>query len=308
MYGSNSIISQASTPVGIGLRHQHYEDVLRSSSQTLSERDVDFIEVHAENFYGEGGRALSILKEVASSFPVSIHGTSLGLGSVSGIPSNAIQSFKRLIDEINPKLISDHASFSWGESLLLKDSSGLPELQHSGDLLPIVFNKKTLNAFIKNVDHVQQVIGRQLLIENVSSYLALPGNVMAEFEFLQEVCHNTGSGLLVDINNIYVTAFNQKSNNPLTDIVRMIDSIEPSLVKEIHLAGCSTPQVGELMIDDHSQRVDIKVWQGYEYALIKFGRIPTLIEWDNQVPSWSMLTNEAFKAKSIARRILKCAA
>ena len=308
MFGSKSIISQSPTPVGVGLRHQHYEDVLRSSSQLLSERDIDFVEVHAENYFGEGGRALSILKEVSNYYPVSIHGTSLGLGSISGIPNHVIASFKKLIDEINPKLISDHASFSWGESKFLKETNNQTVLQHSGDLLPIVFNRKTLDVFRVNVDKVQQAIGRQLLIENVSSYLALPGNVMAEFEFLQEICHLTSSGLLLDLNNIYVTAVNQKSHDPFVDIRKMIDSIESSLVKEIHLAGCTVPEVGELMIDDHSQRVERKVWQGYEYALKKFGGVPTLIEWDNQVPSWTVLTNEAFKAKAIARNILKCAA
>ncbi len=298
---SNRADFEVPLSVGVGLRHQHYEDVLRSQSLSQLNRELDFIEVHAENFYADGGLALSLLKEVAQEIPTSIHATSLGLGSTTSIPFTVIKAFKKLIDEIAPVLVSDHACFAWGNN----QSISRPLLLHAGDLLPIVFDQKNLQHFSNNVDQVQQVIGRQLLIENLSSYLTLPGNTMHEFDFLQDVCLNTGCGLLVDINNLNVNMINLKSNHVLFDVKEILNGIDRQYVGEIHLAGCQAPKDGELMIDDHSQQVEVQVWQAYQYALQKFGSTPTLIEWDNNLPSWSTLTNEAKKAKKYARGVLQ---
>ena len=283
--------SNSNALVGVGLRHQHYEDVLRPQSN--SKQQVDFVEVHAENFYAEGGPALSILEQVAEKYAVSIHATSLGLGSTVEIPQKAIDAFKRLVDRINPVLVSDHACFTWGE---------IESMQvHAGDLLPIVLNQKTLARFIENVDRVQQSLGRQLLIENLSSYIKLPGHTMQELDFLQSVCHQTGSGLLVDINNLYVNALNDQKVSPLEHVVSILNSVEAEYVGEMHLAGFTPTLDGQLVIDDHSRPVSQDVWSAYQYALSRFGRIPTLIEWDNDLPSWNKLTAEALKARQCAK-------
>ena len=287
-----------SVSVGVGLRYQHYQDVINSVNNQTTENQVDFIEVHAENFYAKGGLVLSLLEEVSESYGVSIHGTSLGLASKI-IPNEAINAFKTLINKINPILVSDHASFSWGENILNKKGENIGT-QHSGDLLPFVYNQENLNYFCQNVERIQQAIGRQLLIENLSSYINLGGHSMSEFEFLQQVCQVTGSGLLLDINNIYVNSFNDQSEDPLETIISSISEIDQSLVKEIHLAGCSIPNSGDMMIDDHSQQVNDTVWQAYAHAINKFGLIPTLIEWDNDLPPWSKLSQEANKARTIA--------
>jgi len=284
--------------VGVGLRHQHYEDVLRPQLDT--DKRIDFVEVHAENFYAEGGPALSILEQVSQNYAVSIHATSLGLGSTAKLPQESIDAFKRLVDRINPVLVSDHACFTWGEVN--------SQRVHSGDLLPIVFNPKNLARFVENVDRVQQAIGRKLLIENLSSYISLPGHTMQELEFLQSVCEQTDCGLLVDINNLYVNALNDRRTAPLEAVVELLQGITPEYVKEIHLAGCAQSAAGELVIDDHSQPVTNSVWSAYQYAIHRFGNIPTLIEWDNQIPSWNRLTSEALRARALTREFTQCAA
>lgn len=282
--------------VGVGLRHQHYEDVLRP--QINDANKVDFVEVHAENFYAEGGPALSILQQASKLYEVSIHATSLGLGSHSRIPMSAITSLKKLVDTINPILVSDHACFTWAKVNSIQ--------VHSGDLLPILFNQKTLNRFIENVDQVQQILGRQLVIENLSSYVQLKGHQMQEFEFLQKVCQRTGCGLLVDINNLFVNQVNfadlarRDESCAKSSVANVLDGISAEFVKEIHLAGYSKALPGEMVIDDHSRAVSVDAWQVYQYAIQHFGNIPTTIEWDNQLPSWNRLTAEALTARAIA--------
>ncbi len=285
----NTHNGSAQLPVGVGLRHEHYDDVLSEPTE------IDFVEVHAENFYADGGLALELLDEVRNIYDVSIHATSLGLGSFAPIDNKAIQAFKRLVDRVNPILVSDHACFTWTE-----DGSAL---QHSGDLLPIVFNRKGMEFFSENVDRVQQAIGRKILIENLSSYLELPGHTLTEFEFLQEVCVRAGSGILLDINNIFVNQVNLKTKNRGGVMMEIIDTLDADLVGEIHLAGCTVPLDGELMIDDHGQPVQGLVWQVFRKVVETFGAKPTLIEWDSNIPSWSVLVGEADKAKVVAENL-----
>lgn len=269
--------------VGVGLRHEHYEKALSTPPQ------VDFVEVHAENFFMDGGPARSLLAAVGEKHALSLHATSLGLGSFTPVPAKAMRALKQLVDQTNPILISDHAAFCW---------TGAGEtLQHSGDLLPIQFDHKNLKALCGNIDRVQQLLGRQILIENISSYLDFSANPQHEFDFLQQACLATGCGLLLDLNNIFVNLVNAKSVAPLAGIQGVIDNVDGDFVKEIHLAGCELPAGDELMIDDHSQSVPVIIWQAYEYALCKFGRVPTLIEWDTELPSWSRLIAEADKAR-----------
>lgn len=271
--------------VGVGLRHPHYTEVMEQRGI------IQFVEVHAENFYAEGGLALSLLHDVRANLDVSIHATSLGLGSLSNTPQSEIAKLKHLVDAINPIFVSDHAAFSWANS-----KGGL---LHSGDLLPIAYNEKVLNPFSANVERVQQTLGRRLLIENVSSYLTWPDSSMQEFEFLQAVCERTGSGLLLDINNIYVNAVNTGTTTPLDDTKKIIDSIDPDRVEQIHLAGSTTPVKGMPLIDDHGTAVSEQVWQAYRHALVKIQPKPTLIEWDSNIPSWTTLIQQATEARQL---------
>lgn len=272
--------------VGVGLRHSHYDSALTTPPA------VDFVEVHAENFYADGGLALSILMDIREIYDVSLHATSLGLGSIAPIDHRAILALKRLIDQVNPILVSDHACFTWTE----KNS----RIEHSGNLLPIVLNQVGMQRFIENVDRVQQVIGRKILIENLSSYFTLPGSTLSEFNFLQEVCLKTGSGILIDINNIHVSQVNNETVSPMESMMNIINELDADLIGEIHLAGCAMPLDGGLMIDDHSRPVHEIVWQVYRRAIEKFGKKPTLIEWDSKLPSWRTLISEAKKAQKIS--------
>lgn len=272
---------------GIGLRHPHYRDALEADAS------ISFVEVHAENFYMEGGPALSLLESVREHVDVSIHATSLGLGAETTLPEPEIRRLVRLVELINPILVSDHACFSWAESG--------DQLLHGGDLLPIAYNDVTLERFCANVDRVQQALGRQLLVENLSAYLSWPDTTMTEFEFLQRMCLRTGAGLLLDVNNLYVNAVNTGAIDPLVELDRVIAGIDAALVGEIHLAG-STPQPrGAMLIDDHGTEVSHTVWRAYEQLLARSGARPTLIEWDTNLPDWQTLVGQAALADELMR-------
>ncbi|WP_461537282.1 MbnB/TglH/ChrH family RiPP precursor modification enzyme [Spongorhabdus nitratireducens] len=276
------------TPVGIGLRHVHYHDALAAPA------DIDFFEVHSENFFARGGATLGVLEEVAGRYPVSLHGTSLGLGSVAGISPRHLDSLVQLADRISPALISDHAAF--GQGVVGE------QLVHAGDLLPIAFNESMLQVMTENVLQVQERLGRQILVENLSAYLEPPGSTLTETEFLTELAERSGCRLLVDINNLAVNAVNTGIENVAVSIKQWLDQIPATHVGEIHLAGCTPAQPGGLVIDDHSQKVSDTVWDGYHHAITRFGQVPTLIEWDTQLPEWQVLLNEANKARRIAEK------
>ncbi|WP_206046885.1 DUF692 domain-containing protein [Mangrovimicrobium sediminis] len=272
--------------VGVGLRHPHYKDAL---SQPPA---LQFVEVHAENFYMDGGPALSLLHEVRQRFDVSIHATSLGLGGEQAPPATELRRLCRLVDAIDPILVSDHACFAWHGT----DGQRL----HAGDLLPIAYNDHALEQFCANVDSVQQVLGRQLLVENLSAYLNWPDSTMGEFEFLQRMCERTGAGLLLDLNNIFVNAVNA-GLEPQLEVIRVIASLDARHIGEVHLAG-STPQPeGDLLIDDHGTEVPEPVWRGYEQLLAVLGPKPTLVEWDTQLPTWQVLLEQAQRARRLLR-------
>lgn len=275
------------TMIGIGLRHPHIESALSSPGS------IDFVEVHAENYFAEGGLLHHVLRDVADKYPVSLHGTAMGLGSAAEIPRHYLEQLVRLASVIDPFLISDHAAFGWGE---LSGKS-----IQAGDLLPISYNAASLKIFTQRVDQVQQLLGRQILVENLSYYLSFPDNTMTEAEFLVELSTATGCGLLLDLNNILVNAFNEQESEPIAAGETWLQQIPAGLVGEIHLAGYTPPLPGQLAIDDHAQPVDDTCWKLYAQAIKRFGPIPTLIEWDNNLPSWEQLTEQAMKAKRIAQ-------
>ncbi len=271
--------------VGVGLRHAHYGDALSGTSA------IDFVEVHAENFFAQGGPVPEILQEVSERYSVSLHSTSLGLGSAAGINSAYVDKLSALIERVNPLLISDHACYTWSQL------DGQPV--HAGDLLPLEYSPQSLQLLVDNVDRVQQRLGRQILVENVSAYLEFEHSVMSEAEFLVELAQRSQCGLLVDLNNVLVNAHNFSADAPLHIAKRWLDSIPSRLIGEIHLAGFTPAKAPELIIDDHSQAVSEECWALYEYAIQRTGPVPTLIEWDNDLPTWQTLVAEALKARCI---------
>lgn len=275
--------------VGVGLRHPHFADIL------IQPKQVDFVEVHSENFFGQGGAALSMLTQVRDKYPVSLHSTSMGLGSVQNIPMSYLERLKKLTQHIDPFLMSEHACFTWGQQQ--------GQLIHSGDLLPIAHTQHNLTVMCEQVDRVQSFLGRQLIIENVSAYVQFAESYLSEAEFLAQLCRRTGAKILLDINNIAVNSLNFDGGNIQQSVSDYIDELPVDSVAQIHLAGCSASLPGELVIDDHACPVSDDVWLGYEQALTRFGAIPTLIEWDNELPEWSVLVNEANKARDIAHAV-----
>ena len=276
--------------VGVGLRHPHFTDILTIPKQ------VDFVEVHSENFFGQGGVALSVLNQVRENYLVSLHSTSMGLGSQHDIPFDYLERLNKLTQTIDPFLMSEHACFTWGKQQ--------GKLMHSGDLLPIAHTQSNLTRMCEQVDKVQSILGRQLIIENVSAYVKYDESYLSEAEFLAQLSQRTGAKILLDINNIAVNSLNFEGGDIQQSVVNYINVLPVTSVAQIHLAGCHIPSAGQWVIDDHQRPVSDDVWQGYQLAIERFGAVPTLIEWDSDLPQWSVLVDEALKAREIAQAIL----
>lgn len=292
--------SENKVAIGVGLRHPHYSDVLAPSisrdDNEVNSSVIDFVEVHSENFFAQGGASRALIKEVAEKYPVSLHSTALGLGSKSSIAGGYLESLNELVNVVNPFLMSDHAAFSWSEL----DGRAV----HAGDLLPVAFNQKNLKIMADNIDAVQQLTGRRILIENLSAYLIPKGSVLAETEFLVALTELTQCGLLIDLNNLVVNANNFSDDKSIDYAKQWLQQIPREVVGEIHLAGFTLASDREFTIDDHSQPISDIGWQLYRFALQRFGAVPTLIEWDNNLPTWQTLLNEADKARIIANEVV----
>jgi len=258
--------------VGIGLRAPHYREIL----QTLPK--VGWFEVHTENYFGSGGQPLYFLEQIRNHYPLSLHGVGLSLGSTDSLNQLHLKKLKNIIQRFEPGLVSEH--LSWG-------SIGGRSLN---DLLPLPYTHEALDHISSNIRKAQDFLGRRILIENVSSYLQFNNSNIPEWEFLNGVSALSGCGILLDINNIYVNSINHGF-----DPMRYIDAISYEAVDEIHLAGFDTN--GRCLIDTHGKPVSKEVWALYEYALSRFGAIPTLIEWDTDIPPLSTLLSEASKAE-----------
>lgn len=276
---------------GIGWRHPHYAELL----QTLP--PLDFIEVHAENFFGEGGAALAVLHQARGHYPVSLHGVGLALGSACGIDPWHLDQLARLVSQISPIRVSDHACFARG-SLPGTNSA---TMLHAADLLPIPFNSAALTVMCVNVQRVQDRIKRPLMVENLSAYLRFNSSDREETTFLMELVQRTGCSLLVDVNNLYVNALNERltgaTADPVMACIQWLDKIAPHAVTELHVAGHI--DCGDIVIDDHGSRVCAQVWQIYRYAQQRFGSVPVLVEWDTDVPPLQVLLEEAEQARAI---------
>lgn len=268
--------------VGVGLRAPHFEAVLASQA------GIDFVEVHAENHFASGGLAPALLQRVAAVLPVSLHGTGAGLASKVPIPVAHLRQLRALVERLKPLLISDHVAQTWFVE------GG--QVRHAGDLLPVAFHQEALACLVDNIARVQDHLGRQILIENVAQYVVFSQSDMPEVEFLVQACERTSCGLLLDLNNLCVNALNADELDPEASVRRWLDACPAHLVKELHLAG-STPNPGGLVIDDHAQPVSEPVWALHQHALRRFPHAVTLIEWDEQLPTWSRLLQEAERAR-----------
>ncbi len=286
--------SQPVPCVGIGWRHPHYGELLHRRP------DIDFLEVHSENFFAPGGAALAVLEQGRALYPVSLHGVGLSLGSAVGLDVWHLDQLAALVQRIDPVRVSDHASFA--------RAPFQRHTVHAADLLPLPFTDEALQVLCTNVTRVQDRLRRPILVENLSAYVQLDAPVgeraWEEPAFLTELARRTGCQLLVDVNNIYVNALNTlqagRVDDPLQACRTWLQSIAPASVGEMHLAGhCRVDdENGGIVIDDHGSRVCDAVWLLYQHALQCFGPVPTLIEWDTDIPALDVLLDEARRARA----------
>jgi uncharacterized protein len=266
------------TQAGIGLRVPHH-------AQILAERPaIAWLEAHSENYFARGGALPQILARIREHYPLSLHGVGLSIGSADALDTAHLGELRRLIAQCEPALVSEH--LCWGA---LGGRS-------TNDLLPLPYTEEALRHLIVRVGQVQDFLGRQILIENVSSYLQFRCSTLSEWEFLAALAQEARCGVLLDINNVYVNAMNHGF-----DAATFIAALPRGAVLELHLAGHSVAQYAarEIRIDTHGTPVCEAVWSLYRLALERFGAIPTLIEWDTDIPSLEVLQAEAAKAQAI---------
>ncbi len=257
---------------GIGLRAPHVAQVLREKPA------VPWFEVHSENYFADGGPELARLEAIRQHYPLSLHGVGLSLGGTDPLDLAHVRRLRALAERVEPAAISDHLCWSSVDGRWLND------------LLPLPYTREALNLVCDRVDQVQSLLGRRLLVENVSSYVRLPPDDMPEWQFCAELARRTGCQLLLDVNNIYVSACNHGFV-----AADFLAGIPRGAVGEIHLAGHEACE--GLLIDTHSRPVAPAVWALYEQALARFGALPTLIEWDQDIPAFSLLQAEAATAE-----------
>lgn len=262
---------------GIGLRYPHYEFVLSTKPK------VSWLEVHSENFFQPNSIASSQLQKIAQDYPLSFHGVGLSLGSAEPLSKLHLVQLKNMVDIYNPMFVSEH--LSWGAI------DGL----HFNDLLPLPYTQESLDNFCNKVKQTQDYLGRQILIENPSSYIEFKDSDIPEWEFYASLPNLTGCGLLFDVNNIVVNGFNHSF-----DPNHYINAVNPNDVQEIHLAGAHFNSFNnqKIMIDNHGSRVSNKVWAYYQKVLKTFGNKPSLIEWDTNIPEFNVLQEESDKAQN----------
>ena len=257
---------------GVGFKAEHAGEILGGKAS------VGWFEIHPENYMVAGGPRLAMLADVCAQYPVSMHGVGLSLGGGDPLDARHLADLKRLVDRFNPAMVSEHIAWSSHEGLYM------------ADLLPTPMTKTSLDQLVAAIDTVQSHIARRILIENPTSYLPLPQNSISELDFITEAARRSGCGLLIDVNNIYISAHNLGF-----DAEVFVDGIPADLVGEIHLAGHERDANDQdsILIDTHSRPVADPVWALFDRLIARIGPKPTLIEWDNDVPSWSVLQHEA---------------
>lgn len=257
--------------VGIGLRAPHYRALLESGP------GLAFVEVHSENFFGDGGAALDWLERFRERYALSLHGVGMSLGSVDPLDDRHVGRLRALVRRFEPALVSEHLCWS---------SAGG---RHANDLLPLPYTAEALAHVVARIGELQERLGRHILVENVSTYVRLPESAMPEWEFVNEAVRRSGCGLLLDLNNVWVNSVNHGF-----DPYRWLGAVDGASVAQIHLAGFERAQ--DLLVDTHGAPVDAGVWRLYEAAIARFGPRPTLVEWDTELPALDVLLGEARRA------------
>jgi uncharacterized protein len=267
---------------GAGFKHEHMSDILRD------EQSVGFFEVHAENFMGKGGAPHAALERLRQDYPIFLHGVGLSIGSMGSLDHHHLSRLKDVATRYEPLIVSEHLAWSTHDT------------SYFNDLLPVPYDKTTLDRVVSHIDEVQDFLSQTILLENPSTYVAFDTSTMSETDFIREVATRTGCGLLLDVNNVFVSATNHNYSAE-----RYLADFPLENVREIHLAGHATEVDDEgepLLIDAHDRPVASEVWALFESVIAKRGRVPTLIEWDNDLPEWRVLKSEADKANVILSR------
>jgi uncharacterized protein len=263
---------------------------------------LGFVEVHSENYFGAGGAALAALDRVRQDVGVSLHGVGLSLGSACGLDQDHLNQLAALVRRIEPLRVSDHASFARAPL------SPHALVVHAADLLPLAFTAAALDILVANVQRVQERLRRPLLVENLAAYVQWADNTLAEPDFLNQLVLRSGCALLLDVNNLVVTARNGGANEAqaVAQACAWIDALAPGSVGQVHLAGHH--DLGDIVIDDHGSAVPDCVWAVYRKALQRFGPVPTLVEWDTQLPTLDALVAQAQQAQQHMQAQAACAA
>ncbi|MCB1335465.1 MAG: DUF692 domain-containing protein [Roseivivax sp.] len=268
---------------GVGYKPQHYSAILADPAP------VAWLEIHAENYMGDGGRPLAQLRALAERFPVSVHGVGLSIGGEAPLDADHLARLARLVGWLNPASFSEHLAWSTHGAEFLND------------LLPLPYTAATLTRVCEHIDTVQTALGRTMLLENPSSYLAFAQSTWSEPEFLAEIARRTGCGMLLDVNNVFVSATNLGFSPQ-----EYLAAYPLSLVREIHLGGHDTDSDDHgapLLIDSHGKPVADPVWALLDHVLARTGPRPVLIEWDNDVPDWPILAAEAARAAAALAQV-----
>lgn len=268
---------------GAGLKADHIDAILADDYR------IGFLEVHAENYMGDGGPAHRALAAIRAEFPLSVHGVGLSIGSQSGIDPDHLDRLARVVERYQPGMVSEHLAWSSHET------------GYYNDLLPLPYNRQTLDRVVSHIVQVQDRLKRPILLENPSTYVAFEQSTMSETDFIREIARRAGCGLLLDVNNVFVSATNH-GWKPM----QYLRDFPLELVEEIHLAGHAedTDDEGDmLLIDAHDRPVADAVWKLYEVVISQAGPLPTLVEWDNDVPDWPVLRREAMLADAILERL-----
>ncbi len=271
---------------GVGYKPQHFNDILRDA------QPVEWLEIHAENYMGDGGRPLAQLRHLAERFAISVHGVGLSIGGQGRLDPDHLARLKTLCDWLQPASFSEHLAWSTHDSHFLND------------LLPLPYTEATLTRVADHIDEVQDILGRPMLLENPSSYLAFDESTYCETEFLTALTRRTGCGLLLDVNNVFISATNLR-----LDPCAYIDAFPLDRVGEIHLGGHDEDHDDHgapLLIDSHGRAVADPVWALLDYTLAQSGPRPVLIEWDANVPDWPLLAAEARRAADALAKVPTC--
>lgn len=267
------------TRAGVGFKGEHFAEVIRSRP------DIGFFEIHAENFMGAGGPPHAQLMRIRRDYALSVHGVGLSIGGRKPLDLSHLERLKTLVDRYEPESFSEHLAWSTHKTNYLND------------LLPLPYDERALNSVVSNIHQLQETLRRRILLENPATYVEFESSAFFEIDFLKEIVRQTGCGLLLDVNNVYVSAANHAFSQEA-----YVDAFPVEHVGEIHLAGfaCDRDDLGErLLIDGHCAPVAEDVWELYRRALSRTGPIPTLVEWDNDIPSWDVLHAQASCADSL---------